>query len=73
VDDIVVVEEEDIKEAIRLVARDAKLVAEPSACVGIAALLAGKVKTRPDETVCLVLTAGNLDIQKTGMIGEEIR
>jgi threonine dehydratase len=68
VDDIVVVEEEDIKEAIRLVARDAKLVAEPSACVGIAALLSGKVKTRPDETVCLVLTSGNWDIDMIGKI-----
>jgi threonine dehydratase len=68
VDEIVIAEEEDILEAVRLVARVAKLVAEPSSCVGIGALLAGRVKTRPDEKTCLVLTAGNLDIQKTGMI-----
>lgn len=68
VDDIVVVEEEAILEALRLVARNAKLVAEPSACVGIAALLSGAVKTRPDEKVCTVLTSGNWDIEMIGRV-----
>ena len=68
VDDIVVVEEGDILEAVRLVAHDAKLLAEPSACVGIAALLSGRVKTRPDEKVCSVLTSGNWDIDMIGKI-----
>jgi len=74
VDDIVAVEEEDIKEAVRLVAREAKLVAEPSACLGIAALLSGRVKTQPDEKVCSVLTAGNWDINLIGKIlkGENV-
>lgn len=75
VDDIVVVEEGDILEALRLVARNAKLVAEPSACVGIAALLSGAVKTRPDEKVCTVLTSGNWDIEMIGRVlkGEQVQ
>jgi len=68
VDDIVVVEEEAILEAVRLVARNAKLVAEPSACVGIAALLSGAAKARPDEKVSVVLTSGNWDIDQVGRI-----
>ncbi len=74
VDDIVAAEEGDIKEAVRLVAREAKLVAEPSACVGIAALLSGRLKTRPDEKVCSVLTSGNWDIHMIGKLlkGEHI-
>ncbi len=74
VDEIVVAEEEDIKEAVRLMARDAKLVAEPSACVGIAALLSGRVNTMPDEKVCTVLTSGNWDIDMIGKIlkGEQV-
>ena len=74
VDDIVVAEEEDIKEAVRVVAREAKLVAEPSACVGIAVLLSGRVKTRPDEKVCSVLTSGNWDIHMIGKLlkGEHV-
>lgn len=74
VDEIVAAEEEDIEEAVRLVIRDAKLVAEPSACVGIAALLSGRVKTEPGEKVCAVLTAGNWDIHMIGKIlkGEHV-
>jgi len=74
VDDIVAAEEEDILEAVRLVARDAKLVAEPSAVVGVAALMCGRVKTRADEKVCTVLTAGNWDIPMIGKIlkGEQV-
>lgn len=74
VDEIVIVEEEDIREAVRLTAREAKLVGEPSGCIGIGALKAGCIQTRPDEKVCVVLTAGNWDIQKIGKIykGEDV-
>ena len=68
VDEIEIVEEEDIKESVRLVAHHAKLIAEPTSCVVIAALLSGRVKTRPDEKVACVLTSGNWDIDKIGMI-----
>jgi len=75
VDDIVIVEEEAILEALRLVARNAKLVAEPSACVGIAALLSGVIKVRPEEKVCSVLTSGNWDIDMIGRVlkGEQVK
>lgn len=74
VDDIVVVSEEAIEEAVRIVANDAKLIAEPSSCVGIAALLSGVVNTRPDEKVCAVLTSGNWDIDMIGKLlkGEHV-
>ena len=68
VDEIVIVEEEDIKEAVRFLADKAKLVAEPSACVGIAALLSGKVKLGQGEKVCSVLTSGNWNIDMIGKI-----
>lgn len=74
VDEIVIAEEEDIKGAVRAVAREAKLVAEPSACVGIAALMSGRVETRSDEKVCSVLSGGNWDIDMIGKIlkGEQV-
>ncbi len=74
VDDIVVVSEEAIAEAVRVVANDAKLIAEPSSCVGIAALLSGRVNVRPDEKVCVVLTSGNWDIDMIGQLlkGEHV-
>jgi threonine dehydratase len=62
VDEIVLVEDEHIIEGMRALAKDAKLIAEPAAAIGIGALLAGVVKVRPDEKVCVVLTGGNWDL-----------
>ncbi|CAN1602207.1 threonine/serine dehydratase [Pseudomonas sp. B21-028] len=62
VDEIVLVEDEHIIEGMRVLAKDAKLIAEPAASIGIGALLAGVVKVRPDEKVCVVLTGGNWDL-----------
>ncbi|ALU91152.1 threonine/serine dehydratase [Herbaspirillum rubrisubalbicans] len=62
VDEIVLVEDEHIIEGMRILAKDAKLIAEPAASIGIGALLAGGLSVRPDEKVCAVLTGGNWDL-----------
>lgn len=62
VDEIVLVEDQHIIQGMRALAKDAKLIAEPAASIGIGALLAGAVKVRPDERVCVVLTGGNWDL-----------
>ncbi len=62
VDEIVLVEDEYIIAGMRMLARDAKLIAEPAASIGIGALLAGAIKVKPDEKVCVVLTGGNWDL-----------
>ncbi|BAL24856.1 threonine/serine dehydratase [Azoarcus sp. KH32C] len=62
VDEIVLVEDEHIIAAMRMLAKDAKLIAEPAASIGIGALLAGAVKVEADEKVCVVLSGGNWDL-----------
>ncbi|MNB96825.1 L-threonine dehydratase catabolic TdcB [compost metagenome] len=62
VDEIVLVEDEHIIAGMRALAKDAKLIAEPAASIGIGALLAGSIKVRADEKVCVVLTGGNWDL-----------
>lgn len=62
VDEIVLVEDEHIVAGVQALARDAKLIAEPAAAIGIGALLAEAVKVRPDEKVCVLLTGGNWDL-----------
>jgi threonine dehydratase len=62
VDEIVLVEDEHIVAGMRALARDAKLIAEPAASIGIGALLAGSIDVRPDEKVCAVLSGGNWDL-----------
>lgn len=62
VDEIILVEDEHIIAGMRALAKDAKLIAEPAASIGIGALLAGSIKIRSDEKVCAVLTGGNRDL-----------
>ncbi|MCO4864675.1 threonine/serine dehydratase [Cupriavidus sp. WGlv3] len=62
VDEIVLVEDEHIVAGMRMLANDAKLIAEPAASIGIGALLAGNIKVKPHEKVCAVLTGGNWDL-----------
>lgn len=62
VDEIILVEDEHIVAGMRVLAKDAKLIAEPAASIGVGALLAGLVKLRPNEKVCTVLTGGNWDL-----------
>lgn len=45
-----------------MLAKDAKLIAEPAASIGIGALLAKGLKVTPKEKVCVVLTGGNWDL-----------
>jgi threonine dehydratase len=53
----VLVSEEEIEEAFRLVYTRAKLACEPAAAVGVAAVLAGKIE---DGTIAVVVSGGNV-------------
>ena len=70
VDEIVLVEDEHIAAGMRVLARDAKLIAEPAAAIGIGALLARAVAVRRDEKVCVVLSGGNWDLAAVYQAGE---
>lgn len=59
VDEVVTVTEDEIARAMLLVLEKSKLVVEPAGVVGIAALLAGRIKVRGKTVV--VLSGGNID------------
>ncbi|WP_432979917.1 threonine ammonia-lyase [Dactylosporangium sp. CA-233914] len=59
VDEIVTVSEEDISRALLMLLERCKMVVEPAGSVGVAALLAGKVKV--ETPVVAVLSGGNID------------
>jgi threonine dehydratase len=61
VDDIVVVSEEEIREAMRLLARAARLVAEPAGAVATAAYLYRRGELSGDRSYAAVLSGGNVD------------
>lgn len=59
VDEVVVVTEEEISQALLLLIERAKAVVEPAGAVGLAALLAGKIPGT--GTACTILSGGNVD------------
>jgi threonine dehydratase len=59
VDDMFLVEEDDIKDAIRYLLEKEKLIVEGSGAVGIAALLTGKLKPK-EKKIVLVISGGNI-------------
>jgi threonine dehydratase len=60
VDDVVLVDDEEIRRAQRALWQSARIAAEPAASVGIAALLAGAYKPAADERVAVVISGANM-------------
>jgi threonine dehydratase len=64
IDDVAIVSEEEIVEAMRIAFTEARLVIEPSAAVGIAAVLAGRVGGPADRPLACVVCGGNADLAR---------
>jgi threonine dehydratase len=61
VEDVVTVEEDEIADAIFYTLQHLRMLVEGAGAVGVAALLAGTVRPRGAEQVCVVLSGGNID------------
>lgn len=72
VDEIVTVTEEEIARAIFHCVQNNHLVVEGAGAAGLAALLAGKIKVAPDDTVCAVLCGGNIDGNLLARVLEQV-
>ena len=64
VDEVIAVGDEFIYQALPEVIFKTKLVVEPSAVIGIAAALSGKLKIERSEKICFVLSGGNIDPER---------
>ena len=60
-DDVVLVDDDAIRAARHSLWTTARLVAEPAAVVGVAALAAGAYRPAPGERVAVVLSGANTD------------
>ena len=61
VDNLLTIDEENIRRAVKETALRGKIIAEPSSCVGIAAALAGKIDTSKGRRIVFVISGGNVD------------
>jgi threonine dehydratase len=60
-DDVVVVPEDEVAEAMVLLMEKAKLVVEGAGAVGVAALMGGQVAASATGSTCVILSGGNVD------------
>ncbi|HEX8734207.1 MAG TPA: threonine ammonia-lyase [Pyrinomonadaceae bacterium] len=72
VDEIVEVSEEEIARGIFHCVQNNRLVVEGAGAAGVAALLAKKIKVKPDDTVCTVLCGGNIDGNLLARVIEQV-
>jgi threonine dehydratase len=70
VDEMVTVEEDEVAEAMVFLMERAKLVVEGAGAVGVAALLAGRLRASSEGTTVVVLSGGNVD---AGLLAEVAR
>ena len=54
------VTEENILKAWRLLLLEGKILAEPSSCIGLGAVLQGAIPVTPETKVCFILSGGNI-------------
>jgi threonine dehydratase len=73
VDDIVAVSEDEIREAMRMLASDPKTLAEPSGAVAVAAFLFHEKELPRTEWNVAVISGGNVDPEILRSVQKEIR
>lgn len=71
VDEIVEVNDDEIAQAIYHGVQNNRLVVEGAGAAGVAALLAGKIKVKPDDRVCAMLCGGNIDANLLNRVIEQ--
>jgi threonine dehydratase len=64
VDDVVLIAEQDILDAMRRLMSYAKLVVEPAGAAAVGALLSGKVAFERGSNVVAVISGGNVDLER---------
>jgi threonine dehydratase len=62
VDDVVLVSDDEIMSALRLILERTKMLSEPAGAAGVAALLAGKAGVDPGVNAVATLSGGNIDL-----------
>ena len=63
VEDVVLVSDDALLDAMRFILERAKLLVEPSGAVGVAALLDGRIPLAREDTVVALLSGGNTSLQ----------
>ena len=63
-DEVFPVSDEYLLKAMKLLLTEGKILAEPSSCIGIAAVLQGLLTVRPEEKVCFLVSGGSVGLSQ---------
>ena len=64
VDAVAAVDDEYVLKAQKLLLMEGKLVAEAASCIGIGAILQGRLTVAPEEKVCFLITGGKISFDQ---------
>ena len=67
-DGVVTVRDAAILEGMKLLLLEGKLLAEPSACIGIGAVLEGLLPIKPEDRVCFILSGGCVGLEQLKLL-----
>lgn len=68
VDDLVLVSDDEIRQAMVLILERTKILAEPAGAASLAALLSGKIDLAPKSPVVAIISGGNVDVARLGQL-----
>lgn len=69
-DDVAAVSDDFLLKGMKLLLTEGKLLAEPSACIGIGAVLQGLIPVKESDKVCFVLSGGNVGLTQLDVLKE---
>ena len=68
VDGVVAVEDAFLLKGMGLLLTEGKLLAEPASCIGLGAVLEGKIAVVPSDKVCFLLSGGSVSLEQLDML-----
>lgn len=68
VDGFAAVDDSYMLKAMKLFLMEGKILAEPSSCIGMGAVLQGLIPVKPEDKVCFVISGGNLGFEQLEML-----
>lgn len=67
-DGVVPVDDDFTLQGMKLLLLEGKLLAEPSSCIGIGAVLQGRLPVAPDRKVCFLISGGNVGLGQLDLL-----
>ena len=69
VDGFAAVDDTYMLKAMKMLLMEGKLLAEPSSCIGMGAVMQGNISVDPEDKVCFVISGGNLGFEQLELLG----